>query len=179
MKICTKCKQEKEFNEFTKDKSRKDGLNPWCGVCTKANNKRVYHQNIEYYRQKHLEYNKKHPEAMAANSKKYRQNNTEKLRIRNRLARQKEDPEQARARWNRRAARKAGALGSHTKEEWSVLCQKYDFKCLRCGTKEKLTRDHIIPLVLGGTDYIDNIQPLCHSCNASKGARHCTDYRGN
>lgn len=34
----------------------------------------------------------------------------------------------------------------------------------------------MVPLVLGGTDYIDNIQPLCKSDNSSKGTK-IMDYR--
>ena len=47
----------------------------------------------------------------------------------------------------------------------------YNFTCLKCFKSEpeiKLTRDHKIPLTLGGTNNLDNIQPLCHSCNAKK-----------
>ena len=34
MKKCTKCKQEKELSSFTKDKSRKEGLQCWCRSCS-------------------------------------------------------------------------------------------------------------------------------------------------
>lgn len=37
MKICTKCKNEKDIECFAKDKSKSDGLNCWCRDC--MNNK--------------------------------------------------------------------------------------------------------------------------------------------
>lgn len=67
-----------------------------------------------------------------------------------------------------------GTEGSHTKEEWEDLKKEYNFTCPSCHKVEpeiKLTQDHIISLSRGGTDYIDNIQPLCHSCNSSKNYR--------
>ena len=76
----------------------------------------------------------------------------------------------------RRRARKLGADGNHTFAEFLTLCRTVGFRCLACGEKKPLTEDHIIPLLLGGSDDISNIQPLCQSCNSSKGTK-TTDYR--
>ena len=35
-KRCSKCKETKPLIDFSKDRSRKDGLNVWCKVCKKA-----------------------------------------------------------------------------------------------------------------------------------------------
>lgn len=79
----------------------------------------------------------------------------------------------------KRKMRKQNAEGFHTDAEWEALKAKYNYACLRCGKQEptiSLTRDHVKPLILGGTDYIDNIQPLCHSCNSQKNDTEI-DYR--
>lgn len=68
-------------------------------------------------------------------------------------------------------AKVAGARNHHTLKEWLDLVKQFDFHCLACGlrfTLDELTTDHIVPLSLGGENSIDNIQPLCSSCNASK-----------
>jgi len=68
----------------------------------------------------------------------------------------------------RRYAREKGAEGNHTLNEWEGLKKKYNYCCAICGERKPLTKDHIIPLSEGGTDYIDNIQPLCRNCNSKK-----------
>lgn len=64
------------------------------------------------------------------------------------------------------------APGRFTREELVLRFDMYGNRCQHCGTTENLTIDHIIPLKLGGTHFIDNIQPLCKSCNPRKGARY-------
>jgi len=76
----------------------------------------------------------------------------------------------------RRRALKKGSNSFHTLEEWETLKAQYNWTCPCCGLKElfenqkckTLTEDHIIPLNKGGSDNIENIQPLCRSCNCKK-----------
>ena len=66
--------------------------------------------------------------------------------------------------------REARRKGSHTKDQWLLLKTEFDLKCVRCLTNEcNVEKDHIIPLYQGGSDSIENIQPLCAYCNSSKG----------
>ena len=81
----------------------------------------------------------------------------------------KNNPDKIRKINQRRRVRKLGAAGSHTDKEWVNLKTLTGNQCLGCGAKGiELTEDHIIPLSKGGTDYIDNIQPLCLPCNSRK-----------
>ena len=79
----------------------------------------------------------------------------------------------------RRTRKKRGSGGSHTRAQWQALKAFYDFTCLRCGGREpeiRLTKDHIQPLARGGTDFIDNMQPLCEMCGNWK-SDATIDYR--
>ena len=72
----------------------------------------------------------------------------------------------------------ARAKATHSKEEWEEL-KTFFGHCVICGKSAeevKLVKDHIIPIYQGGSDGIDNLQPLCQSCNARKGP-DSTDHR--
>lgn len=101
-------------------------------------------------------------------SRKHYNSNLTKERDRTKKWR-KDNPEKQRFMEKRRRARLANAEGSHTLKEWLLLKKQYGNMCVYCQkTEVKLTQDHIIPLSKGGSDYIENMQPLCFSCNSSK-----------
>ncbi len=75
-KKCTKCKSDKELSEFNKNKTRKDGLNNICRICSGNKSREYYDSNrikhkdvvrtrnaktILYNRKKMFEYYSTHP----------------------------------------------------------------------------------------------------------------------
>jgi len=71
---------------------------------------------------------------------------------------------------HRRRARLRGSSGSWTNAEWETLKRHYNHRCACCGKRKPLHRDHVIAIADGGSNTIENLQPLCGSCNPSKGA---------
>lgn len=91
----------------------------------------------------------------------------------------KRNPLKCRVNKHIRRARKINAPGKFTASEFLALCNFYGNICLCCWRSAglvKLTADHVIPLSKGGSNDISNIQPLCGSCNSSKGTK-TVDYR--
>ena len=199
-KECKKCKKNKPLSEFQNPR----GETLRCQECRKKDaerQKRYAQKYPEKVRERYKrwisdnpdyqkEWSKKHPEKVKEKynkwrsshldyeyerGKKYRAQNKERYTLLNRLWR-KLNPAKALENKYRRRRRIREAGGSFTAQEWIDLCNKYDNKCLCCGEKTKLTPDHVVPISKGGTNYIENIQPLCMGCNRKKNAK-TIDYR--
>jgi 5-methylcytosine-specific restriction endonuclease McrA len=156
-----------------------------------------YYANAERIKQQRKEHQQTHAQQIKAYRKKryqefadkfkeqkreYYQGNVELIKTRKRKYR-KANPELYaagdKAKFAKRRTRKALAGGEFTPQQWLMLKAKYSFSCLCCGRREpdiQLTVDHVIPLVKGGSNNIENIQPLCISCNSKKYDK-TIDYR--
>lgn len=184
-KECTKCYITKSLDEFYGTRSN-------CKECVKArqreyNSKHVIEKEVynkayrdthkEQMAQKDFERYWSNPTAarlsalqryydnidnVKATQRRYRQNNSEVLRERNR----------------RRRAILKGLSEHFTELEWQELLETYGAVCMNpeCLSTQKLTRDHIVPLISGGSDTIENIQILCMKCNIRKGIA-TVDYK--
>jgi 5-methylcytosine-specific restriction endonuclease McrA len=75
-----------------------------------------------------------------------------------------------------RRARKAGGEGVVNDGDWQRLVEILGNACLKCGSLDKITQDHVVPLSKGGQHHPTNLQPLCRTCNEIKQAR-IADYR--
>ena len=85
MKVCTKCKVEKESSEFNKRTDIKNGLKSHCKDCMKEYVKRYRKNNME----KVAEYRKKNKEKLAKQQRKWREDNRERVVERGRKWREK------------------------------------------------------------------------------------------
>ena len=69
--------------------------------------------------------------------------------------------------------------GTHTSKEWQEMKSFFGNICVRCEIPPNaygIIKDHIVPIYLGGSDSIRNLQPLCNTCNCGKGP-DSIDYR--
>lgn len=84
---------------------------------------------------------------------------------------------------SKRRALKAASTGSFTAAEIAALYEKQKHKCATCKVaisdspgKKRFHIDHVMPLMKGGGNGIDNIQLLCRRCNLSKKDRHPDEW---
>lgn len=49
-KICNTCKKEKDLGEFNKNKTRKDGLQTICKICSRKRSRKFYKDNVDSQR---------------------------------------------------------------------------------------------------------------------------------
>jgi hypothetical protein len=190
-KTCTKCRAEKPALMFHKGQSQ-------CKFCRNRANKEYRTAHSEGIKQYKKEYKEKFPERVKASQKKYRNKHEdnfkrykrdfylkhgywadpENTKERGRKYR-REHPEIVKACYLKYKEQKRQNGGSHTAKEWRKLVLYFENKCVGCGAKpKKLEKDHVIPVSMGGSNKIENIQPLCRACNCKKRNSHI-DYRKN
>lgn len=182
MKICTLCLEEKPLTEFSRRSGKQSHLyQSRCKPCrSKLNskkNKERYHSDpaikdrIDKYRQDN-------PDKVKEWRRKEYENHREDYIRRAREWREENRSERRQISRRYKVKRKEWELnGSFTTEEWNLLLDTCGHRCLSCDRVDlPLTQDHVIPLSLGGSNTIDNIQPLCGPCNSSKGVK-TIDYR--
>jgi 5-methylcytosine-specific restriction endonuclease McrA len=168
------------------------------GLCKKCYSKlperKEYHakdmrerrkKDVEKYRAKERDRRERRSENRKIYHREYYDTNRESL-CQYQVAWRKNNKEKYSNYMRAASARKRNAEGETTLEQWNLIVEYYcpNNLCPACGKEfdetkstDKITADHVIPLSKGGTNYPDNIQPLCHSCNSSKSNERLTDYR--
>lgn len=182
---CQNCKRlsRQQNRERIRKQDRLYMQRPESKVKARANKKRWEEKNVAKQKAYRTEYRKRE-EVQERNKERGRIYNAdyrtrpgvqEKARQRT-IEWRKANPEKATHHSKIKYYKKKGAGGSHTNDQWEELLSKFDC-CPKCKEVKPLTRDHIVPINRGGTNYISNIQPLCRKCNSSKQDHYIEDYR--
>ena len=131
MKKCSKCGIKKNESDFSKDKSRKDGLQPKCKECNKLESKA---------------YREANPDKKKASNKAYYEANPDKKKALNEAWR-KTNPE-----YNKQYAiihpekfTKKGARFFATFICKSIILERDGYTCQMCGINKELELHHILP----------------------------------
>lgn len=83
MKVCSKCKIDKDINQYNKKKGNKDGLSYYCKECVSVENKLYKEKKRDIYREKSKEYYSDNKEYFKQKNKEYYEMNKEKFSITN------------------------------------------------------------------------------------------------
>ena len=180
-KLCGKTltgKQKKFCSKRCKNKHWKQNNPEKCNVY----NEKFIEKNPNYNKERYQNNKKKINEQ----NKEWKQNNPEKVKKINRKHRQSKkgikydkewkqnNPEKCKKSCRKRRAMKNNIIETYTQQEWEAkLFWSFGY-CLSCGRFvgiNNLQLDHIFPISKAekGRIYtINDIQPICKSCNCSK-----------
>lgn len=129
-----------------------------------AKNKEYRERNKELLQSRAKESRERHKAKRIEGNRRWRQSNQEKIREWKR-----NNKERAVVLQQKRKATQKGNGGSFSVEEWTCLKNMFGNYCLCCGRRDMvLAVDHVIPISKGGKNTVDNLQPLCTSCNSKK-----------
>ena len=131
-----------------------------------------YLSNKERALRSSAEYQKKNALKIKEYSSQWRELNVDRKRA-NDKAYQQANREAVTANNAAHRSRKRMAYGRFTGEQIAKLFDRQRGHCAICQypLPKSFHRDHVIPLILGGTNDISNIQLLCRRCNCSKGGK--------
>jgi 5-methylcytosine-specific restriction endonuclease McrA len=200
-KCCTGCNIVKTVDLFYREKA---GHRSKCKACEVVRGKQYYLDNKEAVKAKRAIYQKAHLAEQYVHNQAWRKRNVEKVREagRRQYANNIEHRKKVKNEWrNKNAELVKGYLEKYRVQHLPKMAEKahkrrvrvrgngvylvtekelnrlYKSPCVNCGTKERITADHIIPVIRGGKHSIGNLQPLCLSCNASKNSKTMVEWK--
>jgi hypothetical protein len=164
-KTCSKCKNTFEISLFAKHSGTKSGISSNCKACIKISQHNYYIKNIDRVRTQQKQYRQENYDKVYFRVKKWRAENKEMYLMHNRT----------------RRSRKFNT--SHVPYTEQEVLNAYGTMCHICNTKIDMNAprqsgkpgwelglhlDHVIALVDGGADAIDNVKPAHGICNVRK-----------
>lgn len=166
MKVCKICGEEKPLDDYHKARDNRDGKDSRCKACVKIGLAKWKKENREHVKQRDKDYRKEHKEDRTEYNKQWHKDHPgHKLEWER--ENRKKNPERYRNKTRRRRAKLAECETFYILPK--ELTRLYNSPCVTCGTTEGITMDHIVPVAKRGRHSIGNLQPMCGSCNSSKG----------
>lgn len=192
MKKCSSCKIEKNIDEFSKDKNKKDGLQHKCKLCNKEYFNKYYDNNKNYLLNKFKDYRNSNKEKR----KEYCKKNKEKINENRRQYLKKRKQADSFFKFNCNVrnlitnsfTRGTNQFRKNAKSEYILGCTIEEF---RNYIESKFTEgmnfenygkwhlDHIKPLASATTEeeiiilnHYTNFQPLWAADNIAKGSKY-------
>lgn len=135
------------------------------------------------------EYRKTNKDKLSITQKRWRDNNKERILLKSRANyhAKKEHYDNSRAEWRKKNRLKWNSYRRRRdirkKENGIFLILNKEYRkldnqlCFYCGSSNKLTMDHIIPVVRGGRHSVGNLLTACKSCNSQKGSKTIQEWR--
>lgn len=176
-KFCSNCGEEKPLSDFSTVRRNKDGKHFQCKPCQNSYMRKFYANNQQSVKARVRKYHEANREiANKKRQERYLANRPEHLAKCREWVQNNRD--KSRASKRNTAHRRRVIIGSSTyqvraKEIQKLLTQN----CFYCGSTEKITIDHVVPIFRGGQHKIGNLVPACKSCNSSKGSKLFTEWK--
>jgi 5-methylcytosine-specific restriction endonuclease McrA len=174
-KRCPTCQEWLPLDAFNKDRNQADGKSVYCRMCRKAYDKRWRDKNMGYMGR----YLRSYLREVKTNGPRPRANKSEltyQERRKDVIERWQRTHREERHAIAHRSRSRRSVAGHHTANELRALYQWFGHCCLSCGRVDDIAIDHVVPISKGGANTINNLQPLCKSCNSRK-ATKTIDYR--
>lgn len=178
-RTCTHCKRTLPLEQFPIKSTTTGQRRAVCRECHNAKNAAFKRENAEQTKASRLDYYQRNREEVLERLRRYREEHPEADRATHSKWKANNKSAVNAATHRRRSKIKGNGGDGWTAAQWEALKAEYDYACLMCGRQEpdiQLHADHIVPVQYGGTNDIDNIQPLCKSCNSRKHT-HTLDLR--
>jgi len=166
LKFCKKCNTDTERTK-----------NGRCKACHNSNALKYRKNNPEKVKETNLKYKSANSEQIKIARSEYYSKNKEKLKL-GRKKWEEKNPHAGQIRKQNRWARKravGGRLSNGLKDKLYKL-QRGKCACCNLPLGANYHMDHIMPIVLGGTNTDNNIQLLRQKCNNQKHTKHPVDF---
>jgi 5-methylcytosine-specific restriction endonuclease McrA len=182
-KVCTKCNVDTPLENMGRASRSKDGYNIYCKPCIRQQSQQKRDANPELNKAWQAAYRDSHRNQERSRGLARYYSQKDRLLELNHIRRQRDyDHVRAieKASYERNKDRRRPVKNAKQsirnrligKSEFVVLEKElkriYLSKCVSCGTHDRMSIDHIIPLARGGRHSIGNLQPMCTPCNSSK-----------